>query len=37
MTTSLVKSSPTQTRRGLKIRSLPYANVQNFAAPGDAD
>jgi hypothetical protein len=37
MTTSLVKTSPTQTRRALKIRSLPHANVQNFAAPGHAD
>jgi hypothetical protein len=37
MTTSLVKSSPTQTRRALNIRSLPYGNVQNFAAPGHAD
>jgi hypothetical protein len=37
MTTSFVKTSPAQTRRALKIRSLPHANVQNFAAPGHAD
>jgi len=31
------QTPPAHIRRVLKIRSLPHANVQNFAAPGDAD